>query len=257
MKTDLKDKVVLVTGASSGIGRATAVAFGEEGARVAITFHTDENGARETARLVAGAGGTPLVVRYDLADERSIRDAVSRVAEEWGGIDVLVANAVVWSDAIPRPGRPVPRFEDVPAKQWQEVLRTSVEAVFHTVQAVLPVMRGRDWGRVVLVGAGLADAGKPGAGAYGAGKSALFGLMRSLAWELGPEGILVNMAVPGQTATETVRANVPAGFLEEKGKTLPSGRMSVPRDVANAVVFLGSAANGNTHGETLRITGGA
>ncbi|POX50060.1 SDR family NAD(P)-dependent oxidoreductase [Streptomyces sp. Ru72] len=257
MRTDLRDKVVLVTGASSGIGRATAVTYGEEGARVAITYHTDEEGARETARLVAEAGGTPLVVRYDLTDEQSIRDAVGRVAEEWGGIDVLVANAVVWSDAIPRPGRPVPRFEDVPAKQWQEVLRTSVEAVFHTVQAVLPLMRGRDWGRIVLIGAGLADTGKPGAGAYGAGKSALFGLMRSLAWELGPEGILVNMAVPGQTATETVRANVPASFLEEKGKTLPSGRMSVPQDVANAVVFLGSAANGNTHGETLRITGGA
>ncbi|MDF3299910.1 SDR family NAD(P)-dependent oxidoreductase [Streptomyces tropicalis] len=257
MRTELQDKVVLVTGATSGIGRATAVACAEEGARVAITYHTREDAAHETARLVTEAGGTPLVVRYDLADERSVRDAVSRVAEEWGGIDVLVANAVVWSEAIPRPGRPVPRFEDVPAKQWQEVLHTSVEAVFHTVQAVLPHMRGREWGRVVLIGAGLADTGKPGAGAYGAGKSALFGLMRSLAWELGPEGILVNMAVPGQTATETVRANVPPGFLEEKGRTLPSGRMSEPRDVARAVVFLGSAANGNINGETLRITGGA
>jgi 3-oxoacyl-[acyl-carrier protein] reductase len=257
MRTDLRDKAVLVTGASSGIGRATAVAYGEEGARVAITYHSDEDGARDTARRVTEAGGTPLVVRYDLADERCIRDAVGRVAEEWGGIDVLVANAVVWSEAIPRPGQPVPRFEDVPAKQWQEVLRTSVDAVFHTLQAALPWMRGRPWGRVVLLGAGLADTGKAGAGAYGAGKSAFFGLMRSLAWELGPDGILVNMVVPGQTSTETVRAHVPPGFLEEKGRTLPSGRMSAPEDVARAVVFLGSAANGNTNGETLRVTGGA
>lgn len=256
MKTDLLDKVVLVTGASSGIGRAVAVAYGAEGAHVAITYHTGEDRARETARLVAEAGGTPLVVRYDLADERSVRDAVFHVAEEWGHIDVLVANAVVWSEAIPRPGKPVPLFEDVPPKQWQEVLRTSVDAVFHTVQAVLPHMRARPWGRIVMIGAGLADTGKPGAGAYGAGKLALYGLTRSLAWELGPEGILVNMVVPGQTLTETVRANVSAPALEEKGAALPSGRMSRPEDVANAVLFLGSAANGNTNGETLRVTGG-
>ncbi len=257
MRTGLRDKVVLVTGASSGIGRATAVAYGEEGAWVAITYHSDREGAEQTARQVKEAGGTPLVVRYDLADEHSIREAVAQVAQEWGGIDVLVANAVVWSTAIPRPGRPVPRFEEVPPQQWQEVLRTSLDACFHTLQAALPVMRGREWGRVVLIGAGLADTGKPGAGAYGAGKSGLHGLMRSLAWELGPEGILVNMVVPGQTLTETVRGNVPAGFLEEKGRSLPSGRMSVPEDVARAVVFLGSAANGNTNGETLRVTGGA
>ncbi|MGW2256040.1 SDR family NAD(P)-dependent oxidoreductase [Kitasatospora sp. NPDC001660] len=257
METALRDKVVLVTGASSGIGRATAVAYGAEGARVAITYHTNREGAELTAAQVADAGGTPLVVQYDLTDERSIRQTLGRVAEEWGGIDVLVASAVVWSEAIPRPGVPTPRFEDVPAKQWQEVLHNSLDAAFHTLQAALPAMRGREWGRVVLIGAGLADTGKPGAGAYGAGKSGLYGLMRSLAWELGPEGILVNMVVPGQTLTETVRAHVPAGFLAEKGRSLPSGRMSLPEDVARAVVFLGSAANGNINGETLRVTGGA
>jgi NAD(P)-dependent dehydrogenase (short-subunit alcohol dehydrogenase family) len=256
MKTELRDKVVLVTGASSGIGRATARAYAAEGARVAITYHTNEAGARETAAQVAAEGGTPLVVRYDLGDERVIRDAVDHVAGEWGGIDVLVNNAVVWGDAIPRPGRPAVPFEEVPAKQWQEVLRTTVEAVYHTVQAVLPVMRGRDWGRIVMLGAGLADAGMVGAGSYGAGKLGLYGLVRSLAWELGPAGILVNMVVPGQTLTENVLQAMPPGAREHKAKSLPSGRMSTPEDVANAVVFLGSAANGNVNGETLRVTGG-
>ncbi|MFD4173222.1 MULTISPECIES: SDR family NAD(P)-dependent oxidoreductase [Streptomyces] len=257
MRTDLRDKTVLVTGGSSGIGRATAVAYGAEGARVALTYHRDEAGAARTAELVAEAGGVPLVVPYDLADEGSARAAVARVADEWGGIDVLVCNAVVWGEAIPRPGKPVPLFEEVPAEQWQAVLRNGVDAVFHLLQQVLPVMRGRPWGRVVLIGAGLAETGKPGAGAYGASKSALHGLVRSLAWEVGPEGILTNLVVPGQTLTETVRAHVPAAFLEEKGRSLPSGRMSRPEDVANAVVFLGSAANGNTNGEALRVTGGA
>jgi NAD(P)-dependent dehydrogenase (short-subunit alcohol dehydrogenase family) len=257
METDLAGKIVLITGASSGIGRATAEAYARDGARVAITYYSNQPAALETARLVSAAGGAPMVVRLDLADEQSIYDAVGQVVAAWGGVDVLVNNAVAWSDAIPRPGRPVPLFEEVPAKQWQEVLRTLVEGVFHTVQAVLPSMRHRPWGRIVMLGAGLADTGKPGAGAYGAAKHALSGLARSLAWELGPEGILVNLVVPGQTLTEVVRQHVSADFVADKGKTLPSGRMSDPADVARAVVFMGSAANGNATGETLRVTGGA
>jgi NAD(P)-dependent dehydrogenase (short-subunit alcohol dehydrogenase family) len=257
MKTDLRNKVVLITGASSGIGRATAQAYAAEGAHIAITYHSNLAGAQETAALVTAAGGRPFVVHYDLHEEQSIRDAVDNVIEEFGGVDILVTSAVVWAEAIPRPGQPVPRFEDVPAKQWQEVLRTQLDATYLTLQAVLPSMRGRDWGRIVMLGAGLAETGKVGAGAYGAGKASLHGLMRSLAWELGPEGILVNMVVPGQTLTETVRTHVPAPFLAEKAKSLPSGRMSQPADVANAIVFLGSAANGNINGETLRVTGGA
>ncbi|MFJ4279523.1 SDR family NAD(P)-dependent oxidoreductase [Streptomyces massasporeus] len=256
MKTHLTDKVVLVTGASRGIGRATALAYAAEGARVAITYHCDEAGAKETAEQVAAAGGTACVVHYDLADEDSARTAVAAVVAEWGGIDVLVANAVEWGDAIPRPGRQMPAFEDVPAGQWQRVLRTGLDAVFHSVQAALPHMRGRDWGRIVLVGAGLADTGMIGAGAYGAAKSGLYGLVRSLAWELGSAGILVNLVVPGQSLTENVLAHASPAFLEKKAASLPSGRMNTPDDVARTIVFLGSAANGNVHGEALRVTGG-
>lgn len=256
MRTDLRDKVVLVTGASSGIGRATATAFGAEGARVAVTYHTNRDGAEQTAAAVVDAGGQALLVRYDLTDEQSIRDTADTVAEAWQGVDVLVANAVVWGDAIPRPGRPTPRFEDVPAKQWREVLTSTIDGAYLTVQAVLPLMRGRAWGRMVLLGAGLADAGMPGAAAYGAGKLGLFGMVRSLAWELGPDGILVNQVVPGQTVTENVLRHMPPAALEQKAKSLPSGRMSTPQDVANAVVFLGSAANGNINGQSLRVTGG-
>ncbi|MEU3462736.1 SDR family oxidoreductase [Streptomyces sp. NPDC006733] len=257
MKTDLRDKVVMVTGASSGIGRATARAFGAEGARVAITYYSNLAGAEETAAQVTAEGGTPLIVRYDLNEERVIREAVGEVVSAWGGIDVLVNNAVVWGDAIPRPGRPMPAFEDVPAKQWQEVLRTSVDAVYHTLQAALPAMRGREWGRVVMLGAGLAEAGMVGGGAYGAAKSGLYGLLRSLAWDLGPENILVNMVVPGQTLTDTVLRNAPAPMLEAKAKTLASQHLSTPEDVANTIVFLGSAANGNINGQAVRVTGGS
>ncbi|MFJ5675243.1 SDR family NAD(P)-dependent oxidoreductase [Streptomyces sp. NPDC093097] len=96
---------------------------------MAVTYHSGKDAAEETAEQVAALGGTPLVVRYDLDDEQAIREAVGQVGSAWGGIDVLVLNAVVWGDAIPRPGRPQPPFEEVPASQWQETLRTSVDAV--------------------------------------------------------------------------------------------------------------------------------
>ncbi|SDL64516.1 3-oxoacyl-[acyl-carrier protein] reductase [Lentzea albidocapillata subsp. violacea] len=257
MWTDLAGKVVLVTGSSSGIGRATAQAYAADGARVAITYHENKDGAEETARLVREAGGTPLVVRYDLNDEVSIREAITAVTGAWGGIDVLVTNAVVWSEGIPRPGREVPDFEDTDPRLWQEVLRTTVDATFHTIQAALPAMRDRPWGRIVMVSSGLADYGMRGGAAYGAAKAGLLGIARSLAWEVGADDVLVNVVTPGQTMTENVRRIAPAKALEAKAKTLPSGRLSVPEDVANAIVFLGSAANGNITGQTLRVTGGS
>ncbi|GAA4608348.1 3-oxoacyl-[acyl-carrier protein] reductase [Actinoplanes octamycinicus] len=257
MRTDLTGKVVLITGSSSGIGRATALAYAAEGARVGITYHDNRDGAEQTAEAVRGAGGEADISRYDLRDERTAREAVERLTERWGGLDVLVANAISWGEAIPRPGAPRPAFEDVPAKQWQDVLQTTIGGTYHLVQAALPAMRGRPWGRIVFLGAGLADTGVPGAGSYGAGKSALYGLARSLAWELGDRGILVNTVVPGQTLTGNVLTHMPAPAREAKAATLPTRRMSTPEDVAAAVLFLGSAANGNTTGETLRVTGGS
>ncbi|MDQ2729673.1 MAG: SDR family NAD(P)-dependent oxidoreductase, partial [Actinomycetota bacterium] len=109
MEFGLQDRVVLVTGATSGIGRATAIAFGTEGARVALTYHTNREGAETTAKEVETAGGQSMVVAYDLGDKASIDAAVGTVAERWGGINVLVANAVEWG----APAWAPPAFEDL------------------------------------------------------------------------------------------------------------------------------------------------
>jgi len=142
MDTGLRDAVVLVTGASSGIGQAAARAFGREGARVAITYHTNEALAEETAQQVLETGGESFVVRLDLEDAASINAAISAVAEHWGGIDVLVVNAVAWPQG--RTGRDAPPFEDIASAYWQQTLRSTLEGAFHTIQAALPAMRGRD-----------------------------------------------------------------------------------------------------------------
>lgn len=256
MDTGLSRRSVVVTGASSGIGRATAITFGREGARVAITYHSNKNGAESTATAVEAAGGVALVLPLDLNDADSIRSAIGQVVAEWGGIDVLVNNAVDWD--VPQWG--IVQFEDIPVEQWQRMLRANTEGVFHVIQAALPSMRGRGNGRIILLSSGAAEFGMPGEAAYGAAKSALHGLARSLARslarELGPTGIHVNVVMPGMTTTERNLAMVPEGVRDTVASQSPSGRLSTPDDVAATIVMLGSAANGNITGQIVRVSGG-
>lgn len=254
MNLELQDRVVFVTGASSGIGRAAAIAFGGEGAKVAITYHANRSGAEEVADEVGAAGGEAMVVALDLGEKDSIRSAVDAVVECWGGIDVLVANAVEWGTP-PSPWNS-PLFEELPREQWERMLRTSVDGVFHTIQAALPSMRERGWGRIVMLSSGAVEYGMLGGGAYGAAKAALHGLSRSLARELGPSGILVNVVMPGLVITERNLKVIPEQVRETVANESPSGRLSTPEEVASSIVFLASKANGNTTGEILRVAGG-
>ena len=254
MDTGLRGKIVFVTGGSSGIGRATAVAFGREGARVALSYRNDRAGAAETAGMVGEAGGEALTVRYDLADESSIRRAVEEVVERWGALHVLVNNAVRW------PGRGgsggVTLFEEVPPERWQEDTRTLLEGAYLTIQAVLPLMRAAGWGRIVNVSSSLAEDGMAGGAPYTAAKAGLHGLTRTLAKELAPAGILANVVMPGLTLTERARRAIPGEVLDGEAARTPTGRLTAPEEVAALVVFLGSAANGHVNGENIRVTGG-
>ncbi len=198
MELGLAQRVVLVTGSSSGIGRATALAFGREGAHVGITYRSQRQQAEETARRVIEAGGQAVVVPYDLAREETIKEAVETVGQQWGHIDVLVNNAVQWGTLEDMSKR----FEEVPMSSWKPTLDLQLSGVYHTLQQVVPLMRARGWGRIVNVSSNVAEDGIPGAGAYAAAKAGLHGLTRVLARELGPVGILSNVVMPGFTLTE-------------------------------------------------------
>lgn len=253
MDLGLTEKIAFVTGGSRGIGRAAALAFAREGARVAITYRSDQAQADAT---VAEIGDGALAVPFDLADPASMASAVDVVRERWGGIDVFVANAVRWPDALPDPER---RFEDVPVDEWRGLLRPNTEGMVACLQAVLPAMRGRPDGRIVLISSDVArhrGPGHPGLGIYGAGKAALSGLAGGLIAELGGD-VLVNIVTPGFTTTERNLALMPQRLRDERAAQTPSGRLSTPEDVARAIVFLGSPANGNITGDTLNVTGGA
>lgn len=236
-----------MTGSSSGIGRATAIAFGRERARVASTYHSDQDGAEETADLVREAGGDAFVVRYDMTDPDSIDAAVQTVIDRWGTIDVLVNNA------IPSPVGPAP-FEDIPPEEWSRIVHGIQDGVFRTIQAALPAMRASDSGRIVNVSSSAVE-GSSGMAAYATAKAGVHGLTEVLAAELGETGILSNVVMPGMVLTEK-NVERPDDVREAVAERTPPKRITTPEDVANLVVFLGSEANGNVNGAVVPATGG-
>ena len=252
MDLGLKDCVVLVTGSSSGIGRAAAVAFGAEGARVAITFHGNRAGAEETERRVTEAGGQTIVAHYDLADPGSIRSTIESVQKAWGGLNVLVNNA---SPMVQGPTQQL--FEDVPMEQWQSMLRGTLEGITLTIQCGLPLMRKSGWGRIVNISSDAADSAPwPGLGPYATAKAGLHGLTRILAVELGPANIVSNVLSLGPIQTERNQQRIPAEQQEQIRLHTPTRQFITSEDVAAAIVFLGSQVNRQITGEIIHMTGG-
>jgi 3-oxoacyl-[acyl-carrier protein] reductase len=249
MDLGLKDKRVLITGGTRGIGLATARTFVQEAARVAITYHSSEIVARKVEKDLGG-DGRAFAVRYDLADPASIRNAIWMVNEQWGGIDILVANAQTWVWVNPEDITP---YQETSLDYWLDRFRENVEGHLRTVQQVLGGMRERGWGRIVMLSSVTATHGNPGSEIYSAAKSSLHGFVHGLMWTR--DGVLVNVVAPGGTLTESLGAVSPL-LLERAIQDTPSGRLSSADDVARMIVFLCSEANGNVNGEIIHIAGG-
>jgi NAD(P)-dependent dehydrogenase (short-subunit alcohol dehydrogenase family) len=145
MELGLRNRVVLVTGASSGIGRAIAVAFAREGARVAITYRSNKAAAEETVTHINGAGGQGFAVPMDLTEPSGIDNAVAQIVKHWGHIDVLIGNAVRWGMVFGLP------LQQIDAGELKAILSGNLEGTFHLLRAVLPSMVERKWGRIVLI----------------------------------------------------------------------------------------------------------
>jgi 3-oxoacyl-[acyl-carrier protein] reductase len=248
MDLELAGKVVLVTGASSGIGRATARSFGAEGAYVAVGYHTDADGAATTVEQVESAGGRAAPLQLDLGDPASVEAAARRVARDWSTVDVLVNNAVEW------PGFPAAGelFETTPPERMRRSLRANLEGPYLLSRAVVGGMRRNGWGRIVHVSTGLVEDGHPASSAYVTPKAGLHGLNRVMSRELAAAGILTNVVMAGFVPAGK---RLPDQVLRAASDAAATGRVSQASEVADLVVFLCSARNTNITGQAIRADG--
>ena len=241
----LRDKVALVTGTGSGIGRAIALAFAREGA---IVLGADRNGetAGRTAWDIAAAGGRGGSIRADIGVPEDCAAIVERCVRDFGRIDILVNNAGVGFHRA---------FLDTALEDWERVLRINLTGQFLVAQAAVRHMVAQgEGGRVINIGSISGQRGGTGRSAYGAAKAGLMQLTRVMAVELAPLGIAVNAIAPGPVATAITNH----GPEQEQAylSRIPAGRYGHPDMVANAAVFLASDECAFVHGETLNVDGG-
>jgi NAD(P)-dependent dehydrogenase (short-subunit alcohol dehydrogenase family) len=243
----LKDRVALVTGADSGIGRAVALAFAREGADVAIGYLENHEDARETARVVEEAGRKALPVALDIADDARAKELVDQVVKRFGRIDILVNNAAMQ-------GKAVERFEELDAARVERTFRTNIVAMFNLVRHALPHMSKG----ATIINVGSIQAYQPSAEIldYAATKGAIVTFTKGLAQHLIERGIRVNCVAPGPVWTPLVVQSFPAEKNAEFGKDSPMGRPAQPAELAPAFVFLASDEARYVNGEVLGVTGG-
>ncbi len=254
IETGLKGKVVIVTGAAAGIGRATARAFAFEGARVAAWDVSDAKGAEVVAELKA-AGGEALFTKVDVADAPAVSRAVEAVTKRWGRIDVLVNNAGILRDGQlvkVKDGAVVSTMSD---EAWDSVINVNLKGVFLCTRAVVPHMISGGGGVILSASSVVGLYGNFGQTNYSATKGGLITMTRTWARELGRYKIRVNAVAPGFIATEMV-SSMPEKVIEGMVAHTPLGRMGKPEEIAATYLWLASDAASFVHGTVISVDGG-
>lgn len=246
---DLRGKAALVTGASSGIGWATAVALGSHGVRVAVHYFRNQTGADGAMERIQSAGGEAFALPADVRDAAEVRRLVQEVEDRFGGIDILVNNA---GSLVARQ-----KILELTEERWDEVMNLNLKSAYLCSQAAVKGMMTRRTGAVINV-ASIAgrNGGGPGAIAYATAKGGLITFTKALAKEMASYGVRVNAVAPGVVWTPFHEVFSTEESLAAFRKATPLGRLGKPDEVAEAIVYLASERASFLAGETVEINGG-
>ncbi|GAB3572922.1 glucose 1-dehydrogenase [Spirosoma luteolum] len=242
----LANKVALVTGADSGIGRAVATAFAMEGAKVAFVYNQNTDDANETKRLIESKGGTCLVIQTDVRVKANCDDAVKQTVDAFGGLNILVNNAAFQMAQQ--------KLEDITEEQLRRTFDTNIIAYFFMAQAALPHLKKGD--AIVNTGSIVGIVGNPILVDYTATKGAIHAFTKSLAIQLGEKGIRVNCVAPGPIWTPNIPGTMPVDEVENFGHEVALARPGQPEELAPAYVLLASNDGSFMTGAIVEVTGG-
>jgi 3-oxoacyl-[acyl-carrier protein] reductase len=246
---DLTGKVALVTGASSGIGAATAVLLAEQGASVALNYNRNAAGANEVLQQITAAGGEAIVIQADVTNSDEVHAMIERTTTELGPVDILVNNAGSLVERM--------RLMELTEARWDDVMNLNLKSVLVVTQAVVPAMIERTAGAIVNL---TSIAGRNGGGAgamhYATAKGGLITLTKGMAKELAPHGIRVNSVAPGVIATPFHETFSTPEMIQAFINAIPMGRLGTAEETAKVIVFLASDAASYVCGETIEVNGG-
>ncbi|WP_026105203.1 SDR family oxidoreductase [Halalkalibacterium ligniniphilum] len=242
----LNEKVTLITGGDSGIGRAVALAFAKEGAHISIVYFDEHKDAEETKMLVEEKGVKCLLISGDVGDERFCHEAVKQTIDTFGQLDVLVNNAAEQHFQE--------RIEDISSAQLHRTFQTNIYSYFYFIQAAMPYLK--EGSSIINSASIVAYQGQPVLMDYAATKGAIVALTRSLSQNLVSKGIRVNGVAPGPIWTPLIPASFPAEYVESFGTDTPMGRPGQPAELAPAYVYLASNDSTYVSGQMIHVNGG-
>src|SRR6202453_2209748 len=242
------DRVAVITGASRGIGAATALVLAEKGFRVVVNYRSSTEEADEVVGAVKAAGGEAVAIRADVTDPDDVAAMFAEIERRWGRVDVLVHNALIPYDVV--------SFADLSWEQLGGKLDREMHAAFLVTKAVVPGMISRNFGRLIYMTTILSRRPREGMINLGTAKAAMDQLDRYIALELAPHGITANLVAPATVAETKVTGQLTAEETRALGATNPMGRLVRPNEVAKTIAFLASEDSGFTTGHYLEVNGG-
>ncbi len=243
MKTN---RIVLVTGASRGLGAAIAKRLGKDGFRVAVNYCRNPDKAETVVKAITSAGGTAKAFQADVTKQDEVKALAAAIAQTWGNVEILVNNATG-----PQPERPLEEYE---WQDFQDQIDFFIKAPFFLVKELIGPMKKARWGKIINITSEVAENCRPDFSPYVAAKNAQLGLTRSWALEFGPWNIAVNAVAPGWIPTER-HTGTPAAALEQYCAQVPMRRQGVADDIASAVAYFAAEETNFISGQRLSVNG--